>query len=502
VTHLAHVTLAAFLICTPFLAAAAADSSDDAFSALRSHRCAEAGEHFDLILQAAPDNVDARYGRGLSRLCLGEYDAAVQDLQFAAEHWPEKTEVAFELGAALTSAGSYREAEPWLQKAQNQPDFDGPASLLLGLGQLRLGSLDSSLAYFARAESRSTAVANQARYYSGVAEYRAGRLTHADAHFSFVRDQAADTALGREAQAFLTAIEARRREAYRLFGGLGFEYDSNVVLAPVQDLGPIGQEGDGRFILRAGGVVTPLRQSHLRLDLGYSFFQSLHLELGDFNLQVHEPFADITLRTPWGRAGVASRFQYYLRREELKRFLAQWSVRPFTVVSFDRAGDAELYYRYRGRDFIETQFNTLHLDGAAHAAGLRHTLQPFAHGRFAVGYQFESDDLANIGDQGMSVENQFTNEAHAAIADVAWDLPWEIETTLAYTYTQRDYADTSRREDEVRSDTNHMVTFALRRPLTANIEAVTGYLGVFNDSNQALYEYRRHVAIVALSLSY
>lgn len=485
-----------------YASVAVAAESEEAFSALRANRCVDAADLFENILQTAPGSMDARYGRGLSRLCLGEYDAAIEDLQLVAASWPEKLEVAFELGAALTSSGAYREAEGWLKKAQAGADFKAPAALLLGLGQLRLGNLGAALDHFQLARERSATLATQAKYYSGVAEYRASNFATARQYFSEVVQEAPTSALAREADAFLGAIDSRRRDLYRAFGSLGFEYDSNVVLAPVQDLGPGEQQADGRFVLRAGGIMTPLRRPNLRLDVGYSLFQSLHLELGDFNLQAHELFADTTTTTPWGRAGVSHRFQYYLRKDDLHRFLGQWSSRPFTVVSLAPSWEAELYYRYRGRDFVESQFNSLGLDGAAHAAGLRHILDITSSGRLVLGYQFERDDLRNMEEPQGSSENPFTNDAHAVISELAWTLPWSLESSLAYTFAYRVYSPASRESGARRHDTNHSVSATVRYPVTQRIEILCGYLGMFNDSNQALYEYRRHVAIAAASFSY
>jgi len=493
--------LLGYLALTPY--AAAEEDAAQGFSALRENRCSEAGELFDQLVRSDGGNVDAHYGRGLSRLCLGEFDGAAQDLQIAATTWPDRLDVALELGAALTSAGAYREAESWLRRAQPDARFDGPASLLLGLGQLRLGDLDAARREFLRAASRSESVAPQAEYYAGVAEFRSGRLSEARSHFERVDTIAPGTSLSREAATFLGEIAQRRRERYRLFGGLAFEYDSNVILAPLEPLTRGEQQADGRFVLRAGGVVTPIREPRVRVDLGYSFFQSLHFELGDFNLQAHEPFVDVTTVTPFGRAGLSARFQHYLRSDRLDPFLNQWTLRPSHIANLGNVGEVEVYYRYRGRDFLEAQLDRIALDGSSHSTGVRHAV-PLATGRgnLVLGYQFEREDLGDEQRSGQAVENRFSYDAHAGLAELSWKLPFAVQGSGAYNYSARHYSTGSIVDGTRRDDANHMVSLLFRRELVPGVELLSGYLGVFNESNQQLYEYRRHVAIAALSFTY
>lgn len=483
--------------------AAAQDIAGEALSALRADRCDEARALFDGMLERDVDNVDARYGRGLSRLCLGEYDSAAQDLLFAATHWPDRLAVALELGAALTSAGAYQEAEPWLRRAQADPDLEASASLLLGLGHLRLGALDAARDQFIRVAQHSATLAPQAAYYAGVTEFRTGRFSRARAHFERVVQLAPTSGLSREAHTFLNEIDQRRRNKYRLFGGVAFEYDSNVILAPIEPLTRGEQQADGRFVLRAGGAWTPIDDPRVRVDLGYSFFQSLHFELGDFNLQAHEPFVDVATVTPFGRAGLSARFQNYLRSDRLDPFLNQWTLRPSHVAPLGAAGDLELYYRYRGRNFLEAQLDRIALDGTSHATGARHVVPLAARrGSLALGYQFEIDDLGDEDRPTGRVENRFSYDSHSGLAELSWHLPYAVDGSASYNFSARYYSAGSVVDGQRRDDHNHTVSFMLRRDLTSNFELLGGYLAVFNRSNQNLYEYRRHVAIVALSARY
>src|SRR5262249_19839357 len=135
-----------------------------------------------------------------------------------------------ELGVALVQATQYREAIQWLEQAQQVPRLEARASLFLGIAQLRLGETEAAGRNFDRA-ARSPALLLSARYYQGVVAYQQGKWLAAREYFSYVDQRAPDSDMGREARLFLRNVDQQQRPVAEIYGGIGLQYDSNVVIA-------------------------------------------------------------------------------------------------------------------------------------------------------------------------------------------------------------------------------------------------------------------------------
>lgn len=78
-------------------------------------------------------------------------------------------------------------------------------------------------------------------------------------------------------------------------------------------------------------------------------------------------------------------------------------------------------------------------------------------------------------------------------------LEWlPVTATLSYAYRHEDYdaASGGRRDEE------HHVGTGVEWRLTDNLTARAGYTGRFNQSNETLFEYGRHIGTIALDVSF
>src|SRR5262249_30887559 len=145
------------------------------------------------------------------------------------------------------------------------------ASFFLGIARLHLGQTETARLSFERAAERDPSLRLAARYYEGVAEYRSGDWAGAQEHFSYVAETSPNSEMGREAAGFLARIRQGQGARYQVVGALGFQYDSNVVLAPESDLAKselrISGESDGRATIDAGGSFVPWRSEHALLSI-------------------------------------------------------------------------------------------------------------------------------------------------------------------------------------------------------------------------------------------
>lgn len=450
---------------------------------------------FDQAVASDPDDAYARYYRAVTRGRLHNLDGAISDLGVALASKPDFDQAALELGAALVETGAPREAVPWLQQAQRAPASDAQASLFLGLAQLRLGQLIAARQNFQRA-AKDPEQFLPAQYYQGVVNYREGRWSEAENQFGEVVRRSPDSDIKHEAELFLKKIHGSERSTHEIYGAMGFQYDSNVVLAPsneiIKQAAGISRQSDGRMTLAAGGTYTLWRRDQTQLSAGYDFFQSLHSRLTEFNLQDHQPSLQLVTAAGAFQFGVLGRYDYFLLSTE--SFLQEGTVLPWVTV-VEHRGRTELFYRMRRRDFIKRSFWVR--DAFNHSAGFRQFLYLDSPEHYlSLGYRFDREDP--IDTRSSLNSDQFAYDGHEVSAGVGWTFRAQVAAELAYAYRYENYAPPS----HGRRDDQHQFALVVRKDLNTQLALVAGYFGTINNSDNDFgdrrFDYERHIGSLAL----
>jgi tetratricopeptide (TPR) repeat protein len=464
-------------------------------------RYPKALELFDEAVAADAEDVYARYYRAVTRGRLNDVDGAISDLQAVLAAKPDLDQAALDLGVTLVQRNQYRDALPWLEQAQRSAELDAQASLFRGIAQLRLGEAAAARQSFARAAAKDPETNRAARYYQGIAAYQEGKWTEAEAHFAYVAGAAPDTDMGREAAVFLAKIRHGERALYQLYGSVGFQYDSNVVLAPSQDIikvvTGITKQADGRATLDAGGSFVPWRTDEAQLSIGYEFYQSLHFELTDFNIQDHRPTVQLVVNKGVFQFGMLGRYDYYLL--DTDSFLQEATVLPWVSIPEGDLGRTEFSYRMRRREFYQRSFRMR--DAFNHAASVRQFLYLGAPDRYlSVGYRFDTEDPIQDND----LARQFAYRGNEVNAGIAWAFPAAVSAELTYAFRREDYAPPSYipSSGERRRDDEHQVKCMARKQLTDHLAVTAAYSGTINNSNDQRFDYERHIGSLALEVRY
>jgi TolA-binding protein len=451
---------------------------------------------FDQAVQSDPNDIYARYYRGVTRGRLQDFNGAIEDLRIVLKAKPDLTRAALELGVALAETQQYREAVPWLTQAQQDASLEAEASFFLGLAQLNLGDLDHAAQNFKRAAA-DPALGVSVRYYQGVIAYQRGDWATAEDNFRYVVSTSPDSEIGREASAFLArgrGAGAPLAKNYTVFGAVGLQYDSNVQLAPADEQikvqQGIDQQSDGRVTLTAGGAYVPWQGEHGSLTLGYEFFQSLHFELHQFNLQDHRPVIQLAFNMDPIQFGVQGRYDYYL--EETDSFMQQAMVVPWLSYPEGDFGRSEVVARMRYRDFYASPFKTV-LDGFDSGVLLRQYKYLGSPGQYLfVGFRY--DHLSPQFSSG----DRFEYDGYEGNAGFGLDLPAQITATLEYAFRAENYASAS----GGREDQENLLGVALSKSVTDYISVTLGYFGDLNSSNQTAFDYNRNVVSLSVGARY
>ncbi|MFQ5664943.1 MAG: tetratricopeptide repeat protein [Candidatus Binatia bacterium] len=449
---------------------------------------------FERAVKADPKDPQALYYRGVTRGRLGDFTGAATDLRAVLAKKPDLQQATLELGAVLVEAGRYRPAIPWLQQAQRVSRLEARASQFLGIAQLRLGRSDAARRNFERAAKRDPALRVPARYYLGVIAFERGEWVQAEEHFSYVASANPNSALGREAAQFLVKLRQEKRPNVELYGAVGFAYDSNVVLAPsddvVKDELSITKQQDGRATFTLGGRYVPWRAEQAELSVGYEFYQSLHFELTGFDLQGHRPSAQVAMRTGRVQIALLAQYDYYLLDND--SFLQAATGFPWMSIAEGDGGRTELFYRMRYRDFRQRRFSKTR-DAFNHAPGIRQVVYLGSQERYvSVGYRFDREDPLN------AAGDVFAYDGHEADAGIGWAFPAGVNVEAAYAFRDEQFDAPS----NGREDSEHLVTVSVSKRISSYLTLTVAYFGSFNDSNKREFDYDRQIVSLALEVEF
>jgi Tfp pilus assembly protein PilF len=480
---------------------------------LQAGRYPAALELFQEAVDADPSDVHARYYRAVARARLGDREGAIADLRGVLAAEPNFDEAALDLGVELIEEQRYDEAEPWLKQAQRSPALAARASLFLGIAQLRAKQLVAAQESFGRVVD-DPEHGLTARYYAAVVDYQLGNWSAAEEAFTAVVQAQPDSAIGREAQRFLELLKSTERRWYALSAGLGLNYDSNVILAPgvgggaAQDVLEVSQQGDGEVTIRASALVVPWRRASTAVSIGYDFFQSYHFELVEFDLQNHGVTAQVGSESGPVRYGALGRYDYSLL--DTQSFLQAATAWPWLTVRTGDIGRLSLFYRMVWSDYKQIAFAVR--NSFNHAVGVT---QFFELGIpeliLSVGYQFDFEDpdidqhLVDTGAFTVDEADSFGYQGNEVSIGGAWQFPLDIGAEARFAYRYEYYASQSALftpSGARRRDNEFLLFLTLRRQIWESVDAVVGYFGDFNDSNDPPFDYDRSIVSVGVEARY
>ena len=94
--------------------------------------------------------------------------------------------------------------------------------------------------------------------------------------------------------------------------------------------------------------------------------------------------------------------------------------------------------------------------------------------------------------------NLFAYDGHEVSGGVGWALPAAITAQLEYAFRHERYA----HQSAGRRDEEHQLVFAADKSLSDNLSLTLAYLGTFNNSNQPLYNYDRHIVSLSVGVRF
>ncbi|HUI26061.1 MAG TPA: tetratricopeptide repeat protein [Candidatus Kryptonia bacterium] len=464
---------------------------------------------FDQAVKADAKDAVALYYRGLTAARRGQPNLAIPDLEQAAQLRPQLPHLALDLGVAYFDAGQYATAIPWLERARETAADRFPAAFFLGLTHYRLNDFAKAGPYLAEAE-KDPELRTVAHYYAGLVLLRQGRESEGRTELSQASQGRPDSETTRAAQGYLSGAAAVQRppappgtpyaKRWSVYGDVKFEYDSNVAIAPDnsglrQSLGIAGA-GDGRAVIGFGGAYKFLDSDVGHLTGSYDFYQSMHFQLHQFDLQGHRVQLEGARDVGPVQLGLGGTYDFYALNYQ--SFFQDVLVTPWVALPEGEATTTQAYYTFRGRDFFRNPFDPAR-DSHDNAGGIRqYGLLGSADRVFSVGYQFDADDpISQSGDDFQYKGNQFDFDVQMPIANLA-------RGEFSYLFRLEDYQFPNSRTSftKRRHDNEHQIIVACARDLTDYLELNLAFLADLNNSNIPDFEYNREIISIGIRAHY
>jgi len=400
--------------------------------------------------------------KGILALDQQEYEKAVAYFSAAVQEKPDDPSANLYLGIALNNSGNEQDGERFLKKALKLDPLSPRTNLELGILYYKKGLHAEARDFFetAKKTAKGTDIADLAGDY----------IEKIDQEGTKVKDWALS----------LTT---------------GGQYDSNVILD--SGAGPlpegISRKSDWRGIIFIEGKFTPRITDQITLGPTYSFYQSLQVELTDFNVQQHLPgfLLDISLSK---NVLLRASYTYEYTKVGNEEYVSAHSISPVVTIAEGTGFFTVLRYQYQDKDFKDSDMfpDNSERDGFNNLAGITQYIPLARSCLLGLNYTYDYDFAA---------EKYWSYRGNAGHVDLRLDMGKSWVLDLYGQYYRKDYkadypgTSTTRVDKMMTFSSNVTKTFASRFDITA------GWTYVNNNSNIDVFEYDRNIATLTIKVS-
>ena len=467
------------------------------------------GAAVERLDQIGPDRPGASYYRGLALMALDRTDEALDELRRLRALPGAPTEIELDEAIALIDRGEPASADRLLTDYVGRHPDDPFARALLGVALRRLGRDAEASAAFARAaELAGTEPSNaaaltlisldQAAPARVLAENVGGPLGDLAARNAPVRSPSVPIrGLGPALPSGWGQPSNLRPNADRRWNLTlltGYEFDSNVTLAPSIPLGGLGgfDHESSRWTLASFGEYRIVQRPNAVVGLIGSTYDTFQFRLDNFNIQDYMGGAYGNLAL--GNFILGSRYEYHETLLNGNQFTQEHRLTPNLTLMEGAFGHSTVYYEYDNIDIngfalVPAQIRT----GSVNAVGLTQAFYLFeGAGRFYLGYRYQ--DYRAVGSDFDASTNMITGRVEVP-------LPWKVVANAEFRQFWDNYANPNSLDffGRPRADTRTEARVGFQKFLNDHLSLRVEYVYTVNDSNvenlfgASLYSYDRHL---------
>lgn len=424
-------------------------------------------ERFERAAEAEPRDPEVHYFLGLAYSRLRDYPSAITAFERVLELDPKNRKVHYELGMAYFFSGDHQRAAGSLKRARKDDPSNPTVLLYLGAAYMSLGRNKEA------AEALRACIEMNPR----------------PEVVAMARDK-------------LNKIPVREKPKKRLSlsATLSFQYDDNVILKPegLTTAEFIADESDYRGVGFLWGEYQFLQGEPWLGGLRYSFYQSVHTRLHDFDL------TNNAAALYGGYRGKLRGFPYKLQGDYEYQYTLldnkSYLERHSGIVNLDFIESpsllTQLTYRGQGKNFHNQPLvgPADDRDAFNHSAGLTQYLffsekTQYIHG----GYFFDQDDADG---------SNWDYMGHLVNAGVFTPLIYGVRLRLKSEYYWQNFDNTHTTFVKKRKDREWTQYVSLDRDFGKYLNLSAYYVYQDHQSNLDVFEYDRNIVFLSITGRY
>jgi len=417
---------------------------------------------FSTVPYAADTGYDQHMLQGKSFIESNNFEKAINEFAAALEKKPDDYKAALYLGVAHSRSGNHKDAERYLKKALRSDPLSPEVNLELGLLYEKIGIYEES-----------------GDFFMAVVEIAPGTAEAAVAN---------EHLLPKERKPHVKNWSASLT--------IGAQYDSNVTItsddSPLPD--GISDEADERFFAYLNANYLHPFAGGISAGPTFSFYQSIHNDLDEFNTRQIQPGLAVSyIAGKRVRLGLSYAFEHTSVDEDT--YLVSHNITPRVVISENMGFFSVLSYRYKLKDFKDTDLFTTNddKDGTNHQVQISQHIPLTGPLSLRLSYSFDRD----------SADKDFWSyKGHKVYAGLKADLGKMWLLDLYGQFYRKGYDDEFSGTDKRRKDNTSTLSANLTKTIlktsSAMLDASLGYIYIDNSSNIEVFDYQK--SIVSLTL--
>ena len=393
-------------------------------------------------------------------------------------------EIALAKGQYEIELRNYEQAITYLKKALELKPGDHAAMTALGIAYSRHEEYPPAkelLEKVVAADPQNT----RAQYELGVVLAHMKQYGEANKLLATVSASAGSEELADNAKELMEGMRSPQeagKPVLKIVGGM--QYDSNVILEPDNPYVSQGKQADWRGILSLFGSYPFLNKERGGAEVNYQFYQSLHLELEDYNVQQH----DLSLS---GRYTFSPTVQASLQAGAVasyvggERYGSTFAIRPALSTSLFENSRTQFYLGWEKRDYWNSNEYPTNSDrsGSAVNAGVSHTQGLTKETSLVFEYSYEQE----------SAEKAWWDSTAHRLAATVRSAFGRYSVFASASAADRQYGASPSPAYPDRHDRRWDGTVGVFHDLSRNVRLSLADQYVVNDSNLDVYQYRRDI---------
>lgn len=448
-------------------------------------------ENFKKALSYNPDEPYFHHYLGKTYAKMGRYDEAKTHFEVALALDPNVEELKYDYAYLHYMIKDYEKAAELFENVVKEDPSNILAQYYGGISLYETKQYPEALEYFLIASEKSPSIKTNGYYYAGICFQKIGEQEKAIQRFEYVRDHAESESLKDYATKWLEALkkEEKSLKPYSLYAQIGYGYDDNVRLEPLDDDDLYADEGD--YVARGlfSGKYNFINKRKYQIGAGFTWYQTRYADLYEYDLMAG--IGDLYGRYRLGSVLLGLDYipsKYWVNSEE---YMLRQQFKPQATWNANKYLIAKLALNY----FINDNLQDDERDGDSADLLLDgYILIPGIKGVVLAGLGYEDYNTDNLD----YAYNQLMAKLGISFAPF-----WDLNVNMTGKYYSKEFDDIDSSYLVKREDSKYSFYVSFSRHVYWDwLSALLEYEYTDNDSSIDTYTYKRNVTTLSLSASF